>query len=478
MVRALPLSREGARASGVTLLEILVAVAVLAVGLSTIFQIFPMGFAASAKSSAQTTAYELAARKLEDVRNNHLFGGIPNAANPLSNDWYKYWGNRNAPNPDDAAYVAVNTDGAFRAFPGNLVPERSYFYRVHCIPVVDPPRPRTSIDLLPPPKYLEFPHIVDPDVDVATYPDEAWKAEWRGFASMYRVTVTVRGPLKTLAEAQDDQWQNSLAQKGAVEVKLVTYVANKKLGDALLAVDSTCTAENNASYGPDNKCKPVRDGELGTVVGGRSTATPAPGAWFVHIVGLDGGYPFPENFTVLHGLTDLEVEDAGPTVVLSDSGPPEDRTTFLNEEYFQDESSPGETYPRRMQGAGLNRAGMDNVLIVYQVSPGKFIAESNKVIAIHPPGTLTDGYSGNNQLWRLDLLNPLIASDGDYTDRHLSGDNTFGYASELADRSWDSDSHLTRGGTGKYGYPASSQNNPRTDGTRVRFLMRLEKWPR
>lgn len=465
MVRALPLSRQGTRASGVTLLEILVAVAVLAVGLSTIFQIFPMGFAASAKSSAQTTAYELAARKLEDVRNNHLFGGIPS-------DPDMYWGSVNAPNPDGTTYAEVNTDGAFRAFAGDLTPERSFFYRVHCVPVVDPPPPRTAQADMRPPKYLEYPHILDPDST------ESWKTQWRGFASMYRVTVTVRGPLKTLAEAQDDQWTNSLAQKGAVEVKLVTYVANKKLGEALLAVDPNCTFETTASgsYGPPGvPSKAVRDGEF--IPGTSSSAVPATGASVIHIVGLDGGYPFPENFTVLNRntLSATEINDTGPTVVVHEGSVDvvKDRELYL--------FPPGyHTDPLQMRGSGLNLTGTDNVLIVYQVSAGHFIAESNKIIAIHPPGTLTSGYSGTNSLWRLDLHNPLIASDGDFDGRHGSGDDTNGFSSRLMDETFDSDSALKKPGAGneKFGYPAWTGNPAPTNCTRVRFLMRLEKWPR
>ncbi|NMA28829.1 MAG: hypothetical protein GX934_13820 [Burkholderiales bacterium] len=469
MVRALPLSRGGTRASGVTLLEILVAVAVLAVGLSTIFQIFPMGFAASAKSSAQTTAYELAARKLEDVRTNHLFGGIPT-------DTDMYWGSLNAPNPDGNAFAAVNTDKAFRAFPGDKVPERNFFYRIHCIPVVDPPPPRVALTDLRPPKYLEYPHRLNP-ASTST-----WANQWRGFATMYRVTVTVRGPLKNLAEAQDDQWANSLSRKGAIEVKLVTYVANKKLGDALLAIDPNCAYENSsltpplAAYGPEGvHSKPIRDGDF--TAGPSSPATRTLGADFIHIVGPDGGNPFPENFTVLdfNTLTPTERNDTGPTVVVKVGGVgvPQNRTTYLSSGYHIPQKS------HQMWGSGLNRTGMDNVLIVYEYSPGKFIAESNKIVAIHPPGTYNDAfvYGTSNELWRLDLYNPLIASDGDFRGRHGSGDDTNGLSSRLIDNTWDSDSAL-RGTGSKYGYPAWKDGSAPLKCTRVRFLMRLEKWPR
>jgi len=465
MVRALPLSREGARASGVTLLEILVAVAVLAVGLSTIFQIFPMGFAASAKSSAQATAYELAARKLEDVRNNHLFGGVPNAADPLSNDWYKYWGRRDAPNPDDATYTEVNTGGHFRAFSADQVPERSFFYRVHCVPVVDPPHPGDPNSNS---KYMEFPYSLD---DGAT---------WGGFASMYRVTVTVRGPLKAREEAEDDQWENSLAQKGAVEAKLITYVANKGLGDALLAEDSAdpSCATGTVNSGYRLGTKPVREGVF-------PGATPAKGADYVHIVGLDGGYPFPENFTVFRhfvnwdsnlplrvALSSYEFEDTGPTVL--SGGVPQQRNVFLTDA----------GYLGRMSGTGQNLTGLDNVVIFCTAKddPNVFVAESNKVIAIHPPGPIpatsdVPGYTST--LWRLDLLNPLVLSDGDFSGRHVDSLRR----SRLLDDSDDTaevetlNSKFQNGNNGKFGYPVGQVSGGNITGTRVRFLMRLEEWP-
>ena len=464
MVRALPLSRKGTRASGVTLLEILVAVAVLAVGLSTIFQIFPMGFAASAKSSAQTTAYELAARKLEDVRNNHLFGGVPNSASSLSTDWWKYWGRRDAPNPDDATYSEVNTGGHFRAFSADQAPERSFFYRVHCVPVVDPPHPGDPNSIS---KYMEFPYALeDPPVN------------WRGFASMYRVTVTVRGPLKAREEAEDAQWENSLAQKGAVEAKLITYVANKGLGDALLAEDpndpnaATATGTNNPGY--KNGTKPVREGAF-------PGAVPASGADYVHIVGLDGGYPFPENFTVFRhfvdrlsnrplrvALSNHEFEDTGPTVL--SGGVPQQRDVFLTDVgYFG-----------RMSGTGQNLTGLDNVVIFCDTQDGGFIAESNKVIAIHPPGTVftstTPPYTYTSTLWRLDLLNPLIISDGDFP---LRKDDSL-RRSPLLDETTDletKNNEFQNGNNGKFGYPVGQVSGGSITGTRVRFLMRLEEWP-
>lgn len=457
MVRTLPLSQGRRRSPGVTLLEILVAVAVLAVGLSTIFQIFPMGFAASAKSSAQTTAFELAARKLEDVRNNHLFGGVPTDGSgpPAPADNWKYWGKLDAPNPDGTTYQAVNTNGQFAPFSATLVPERSYFYRVQCMPVLDPAR-----------KYLELP----------TYNNYDTNPAWRGFATCYRVTVTVRGPLKTQAEAQDDQWtNNTVLQKGAVQVQLVTYIANKALGDALLAVDTDDPNENPSTedindpgqslsaYGPANagNCKPIRYGDF-------PTAWPKDGADYIYIKGIDsadGGYPYPENFTVFNAraLSLYETDDAGPTVVLGASNDwPGDRGNTSVMAYGN--------YPDAARhGLGLNETGLDNVLVFCYRSHGSkegYIAESNKVIGLDPPGISPNASA---KYWRLRLLRPLVCRDGDYAGRY----------SPLMDGTYTDDTLLDKnlggGGVGKYGYPEGTYSSGTYGGTRVRFLMRMER---
>ncbi len=439
MVRTLPLSQGGRRSPGVTLLEILVAVAVLAVGLSTIFQIFPMGFAASAKSSAQTTAFELAARKLEDVRNNHLFGGVPTDGSgpPAPVDNWKYWGKLDAPNPDGTTYQAVSTNAQFVPFSATLMPERSYFYRVQCMPVLDPSR-----------KYLDLP----------TYNNYDTNPAWRGFATCYRVTVTVRGPLKTQAEAQDDQWtNNTVLQKGAVQVQLVTYIANKNLGDALLAVDS---ADPNESGGGGRK--PVRNGQF-------PTAYPEPGSSYIYITGIDatnGYYPFPENFTVFNqkALSLYETDDAGPTLV--DGADDSDFTDYTARPRHDTDYMGIGTYAGA-HGLGTNYAGLDNVVIFAWTNPGGgkpagYLAESNKVIAMHAPGVAPNVSA---KYWRLDLLNPLFCRDGDYTGR----------TSRLMDSTYTSDRAMDPGNSGKYAYPPGTYSSGTYGGTRVRFLMRMER---
>ena len=432
MVRALPLTPGGRRPPGVTLLEILVAVAVLAVGLATIFQVFPMGFAASAKGSAQTTAYELAARKLEDVRNNYLFGGIPGDYC----DYYKYWGKRDAPNPDGATYARVNTAEQYRTF-GTSAPECNYFYRVDCVPVLDPGR-----------KYLEVPFSTDAGTT------------WRGFATLYRITVTVRGPLRTIAEAQDAQWGTNLSlQKGAIEVRLVTYVGNKALGDCLLTTDpavddpgSTGMKFCRSDAGPLDVYKPDS-----LLVKGLYDTDAYP-------------YPYLENFTVFNGVTlsYTEDKDTGPAVYTADGVAALNRWTNLPTTYNYSNFS---RYP--MQGTGENVYGLDNVLIFCPTSAGtsatSFVAESNKIVGIYPPSVSPNT---STKYWRIDLLHRLYCGDGD---------NSVRTTGRLMDGTWNTVTGSTyfkntATGSNRYGYPVgTSASKAWSGGTRVRFLMTLER---
>lgn len=407
MVREVPLSRARRREAGVTLLEILVAVAVLAVGLATIFQIFPMGFAASSKSASQTIAYELAAQKMEDARNNFLFGGIPNGTAAQK---YLYYGSTVAPNPDLTTYKEVNTNGAYQEFSTTSVPEKNYYYKIECDPVIDPAR-----------KYQEFPFQQGGD-------------NTRGFATMYRITVTVRGPVQTKAEAQDPVFGAGLARKGSVQVKLATYVANKTMPEAKLAQDITVRRKTGSTYD-------MMPGVERNII-------------FVTGAGSTDPYPYPENFTVLNRfyLTPNEILDTGPTIV--------DPSNSLPQNNFEN----------------LNVLGLDNIVLVRPKPAGSttnFVAESNKVIAIYgpdDPGRSTNFPTTNSpNVWQLTLLKDLYGRDNDFPTRSTAT-TSGGYGStKLADLTYDGDSVLTTNGVNEtYGYPA---------GTQVRGLMHLERRP-
>src|SRR5690606_6126158 len=153
---------------------------------------------------------------------------------------------------------------SFRQFPAGsstiTAPQTNYYYAVQCQPVIDPTM-----------KFLREPVYARP-VNSANVSE--------GFVTMWRITVTVRGPLATVAEAQDAVFglQNSLQQKGAVEAQLATYIANKALGEAWLALPQYATASEGASPNPSQENNFY--------------------LWIRNSVESGSTYPYAENFTV------------------------------------------------------------------------------------------------------------------------------------------------------------------------------------
>lgn len=359
------------RRRGVTLLEILVAIVILAIGAVTIFQIFPMAFVASNKSKAKTIAYELGAAKLEEARAESLFGG------PQTDRDY-YWGNSNAPNPDQNAFAKVNTAGAWRQFPS----DPQYWYRVDAAPVVDPLR-----------KYREF-----------AYDRESGGG---GFGSLYRLTVTVRGPLKSASD-----WSNvPVARRSAVEVVLATYISNKQLGDAVLARDAYyIRAPTDGNPANDGRMPTSSNAAAGTPVpvggvtcsGGtdlsRSTAADNLMAGrelaVLYVRSADGSAARAEDFTVfnLHRLTGPERADTGPS--------------YYRPDY------PGADPDAIGYWRGMDALGLDNVTVFRSADVGgRYVAETNKVVGLLEPSG--DGFPHDTQYWGILLQNCLSGYDND-----------------------------------------------------------------
>lgn len=414
------------RCRGVTLLEILVAIAILAVGISAVMQVFPMGYAASNKSTAQVMAYELAARRLEEARSAHLFGGIP-SNNDV--DRYRYWGNMNAPNPDGNVAKEVNTAGRFVAFDNVQAPEDKFFYRVECLPVVD-----TCA------KYLEFPfESDDPGYSITNVAEN-----FRGFATMYRITVTVRGPLASAEQAADANWHNY--NRAAVEANLSTMFANRSLGDCLLAEEKRLRKQ----IGAQQKWNVEENGR------------------FLYVKGFSNDYPYPEDFSVLY-KTRLALEeetDSGPTVVGNDGSG--NMAALPRNVMGMRGGVEQRVYGDYFTGEGLNRLGLDNIVIFREVvgtTPTEYIAETNKLIGIHPPNK---GPFPSATYWTFELLNDLYGADGDYAARPVPiMDSTYNGANVITD--------------GYIGYDAGQYSKTggvvTITGTRVRFLMKMEYRP-
>lgn len=312
---------RGGRCRGVTLLEIVIAAAILAVGLGTCLQVFPMGYAAATKAKNGTVAYELASKRLEIARSYALFGQSGKTGVDSS------FGNALAPNPD-GNYKEVNTGGQFIAC-GSSSPENRFFYKVDCLPVVDSQR-----------LYKEYPYSkpetrsnyrmkvagTTGDLDANTSGelavDVATGSGQEGFASMYRLTVTVRGPLLKADQASDANW--SSYSSGASEAVLSTMVANTYLGDALLAQPIRVTRDGSqfreiheVPYKSGDRDKIFRHNY--TYLYSRTMAFrdaryhDLNKLWVKPI----SGNMHPENFSVLEPaqLSSVELADTGPSVI-------------------------------------------------------------------------------------------------------------------------------------------------------------------
>lgn len=488
MVQIKAAIKNSRRPAGVTLLEILIAIAIMAIGLGTVFQVFPMGFAASNKSSAQAVAYELAAQKLEQARGSHMFGGVPESVSSAADkarDRYRYWGKINAPNPDPNPddYNEVITNGEYKAFSETAVPEKHYFYKVESFPVVDLKR-----------KYLEYPHKYD-NSESSTYGGD----DWRGFATMYRLTVTVRGPLSNITFAADSEWPKH--NKGAVEAKLSTMIANKRLGHALLAKAVCVRRKGTAALREEGPGFYTASGYFET------SGTPKDQAMAhyrdlskayttytrsIWVKGLYGDYPFPEDFTVFNSplLTNMEKIDGGPTVVVASGGgsyAPLNRSQRQLFKYYEGSINPAPSVPATEAGTvheqvkafwpfngvndspGLNSLGLDNIVIFKSVSDNNsapFVAETNKLIGMVAPG---EGDNQSATYWRFDLLHHIYGRDGDYPGR----------AVPIMDNVFNGDCNAGTAAIVKnyYGYPVGNMVSGVPTGGQVKFLMKLEYKP-
>lgn len=294
--------REQKSYAGVTLLEILIAVGILALSISAIMQVFPMGFSSSARASYTAIAYELANMKMEEIRSTYIFGGDPDPKLDCNNkDTYKFFGYR-YDHPLSVIYGEqydfrkigdVKKFHEFRSSDGANVESR-YFYRVEMIPQVDACQKSGN--------YIYASAKTsgsDGDNEIGSLNDSNRFIEhgWcYGFCDTYRVKVTVRGPVRKLDHAQDENWK--YYKKAAVEANLATIITNKELGLAYLALDQVCRIIDDS-----NTERMMSD-------------------WYrldsrsIYVTGPGGKRFYPETFTVLRPehLTMNERWDTGPAI--------------------------------------------------------------------------------------------------------------------------------------------------------------------
>lgn len=236
------------RRKGFSLLEVLVAVALAAVGFLTIFELFPIGFQAGAKAQARSIAVGLAGELLGRFR-RELSQGYP------STSWYSFY-------PANAGNIATLYDDgtAFKQCAPSVAstPDPDTTYTTG-----DPSGYRIGADQPTSSQYYwraEIYEVIDPlqkalpvsgDQSAITVLRSPSNTQTRWFKesliSMRRVTVYVMGPFPYSASANEALVNqgplNGKQRNYAVEVRMATYVAKVNLGDSFLTSDLAPTPQ-------------------------------------------------------------------------------------------------------------------------------------------------------------------------------------------------------------------------------------------
>jgi len=231
--------KDKKKISGVTLIEILVAMVILGIGLYMVYNTFPLGFIASIRSKNRTIASELAQKKLEEIINNrvpvscyHDETGSPCRSQPLEGDYttpdygasfdcrFLYGGplsNSKVQNGTFGGYHMGTTD------PGNWIrcstnPQESaynFWYHIGVTPVVDPCQ------------------------------------KYRSTGDLQRIIVSVRGPIDDMNDWQIQTTSRRDSRfRGPIEVIISTLKANKFL--ACTTIDRNYRIdESHLGVGPD-----------------------------------------------------------------------------------------------------------------------------------------------------------------------------------------------------------------------------------
>ncbi|MBQ7567263.1 prepilin-type N-terminal cleavage/methylation domain-containing protein [bacterium] len=475
------------RRGGVTLLEILVAVAILAFSISAIMQIFPMGFSASAKASYTAIAYELAGQKMEEIRATNIFGGDADpslAAN--APDTYKFFGHRTHPltaiKGAGQTEETVNEFVDFESSDGANVESR-YFYKVELLPQVDIGQKSGNF-------------IYSFGTSDSGAPGDAY-----GFCDAYRVKVTVRGPVRKKEYAQDDNWV--YYKKGAVEATLATIISNKEFGVAYLALDLVCRVVDSAGKewmwnddsatdsrsiyvtGPNNKrfypesfavLRPEfltknERWDTGPAITFPCNAASAPAsvdAYYASRGDLSHRYAFRQgtenvtdhtiNFQTIRnrnlmgsisGFQGYNYSHAGSRRFVNNSSWNDLQWNTANDTRHEINAvnpatkntscaHASSTTPAFVPG-GLNYMGQDNIMLICARN-GHYYAESNKLIFMAPPNTngqivnqygIAHATHNKTNYWRFDLLNQVYGRDSDCKVR----ESWYG-AKPLVDSEW------------------------------------------
>lgn len=373
---------------GFTLIETLVAIAIAAVGLLTIFELFPAGFAASAKSQARVVATTIASDIIANCRrilsnpddgNFSTLCYMTQSHTESSSFTLKY-------QPSSTFLSSLSgwpISGS--SVSTGVMGDPSYYYKIWINEVVDP--------------YLKYQSAISLTQSQADRPLDVNYA-LPDVVGLRRLTVFVRGPFShggtTAGGANDPNWTGGgtgTSQRrvtGSVEIKMVTYVANYKLAYTQMAYPAGPGANASGVAIPINRVY-------------LANATAAA------------------NFTIFNPmrLTTEENDDTGPPSTTKYSTMYIRSGTYPNYTYTANSPPPGGTLVtssgNRKQW-GLNELKLDNIWIGnmndynfnWAGDPQglglQYSGESNKIINIQKDKTNAPPLYG---LYYLELLHPI-----------------------------------------------------------------------
>ena len=218
------------RSRAFTLIETLVAIAIAAVGLLTIFELFPVGFMASSKSNSRVIATTVATDIMSCYRRVLASGSndLTNFRN-MCKFVYAYVENVSPVSPNGLA-AASRWSNDYSIFP-NVQGDAQFYYKVWISEVIDPQQRFLSAIALT--ENTSNPAANGPLTGQAS--SGAWAYADPDSVGMRRITVFVRGPFASSTDAVSFNG-NASQRSGAVEVKIVGYVANTKLAYTTLSV--------------------------------------------------------------------------------------------------------------------------------------------------------------------------------------------------------------------------------------------------
>jgi type II secretory pathway pseudopilin PulG len=373
--------------SGVTLLEILVAMSIFTVGVFMTFNIFPRGFAASMRSKNKIVATNLAAQLLENIIQDKTdLSDAERATGCL----YK------PPTLTDIVDPAHQDDAGFTAYTWRC----RYFYAVHesstnmGIRAGTPDHfdmgDRSTLTTWKKCKdngqywyHIEVTPVMDPSSNYSGFDATHRPFLYRDFGSCSRVTVRVVGPLDVFNTTTWDPASNGKGGRMPVEAILSTFVANKCL--ASTTVNKPIT--NDTYYNPGQVTAPKN-------------------AIYLAVYDI-------RNFTLFNGLYQEERNNPYIFYTTNESVVPNCRIAPPQSDcpYGVGKPEVGHTNDNNFSG---NDMGLDNIMIERKRTEGDvfWVFQTDKIVSMWPLSAT--GGNGNTIPGILKLEQPLYYYQSKY----------------------------------------------------------------